>query len=162
MLIPSLLALAGLLLLTVAADHLVLGASRLAALLRIDPVVVGVVVIGLGTSAPEFLVSGVAAARGDTGIAIGNLVGSNVLNVTLILGVAAVMRPIVVSSTVVRREVRLTVLAVAVFAVLVWVELSVVTGAGLGVATVGVLVLLVWWARRGRNAALAEDATEFT
>ncbi len=91
MLVPSLLAVVGLVLLAVAADHLVLGASRLATRLRLSPVVVGVVVIGLGTSAPEFLVSGVAAARGDMGIAVGNIVGSNILNVTLILGVAALV-----------------------------------------------------------------------
>ncbi len=83
------LGLLGLLLLTVAADQLVLGAGRLAAMLRIAPVVVGVVVIGLGTSTPEFLVSGVASARGDGGLAIGNLVGSNIVNLTLILGAAA-------------------------------------------------------------------------
>ena len=88
-----LLAVAGLVVLTVAADHLVLGSSRLARRLRISPVVVGVAVIGLGTSAPEFVVSGLAAARGDAGIAVGNLVGSNILNLTLLLGVAAVICP---------------------------------------------------------------------
>src|SRR6185369_6284013 len=97
-------AIAGLVLLAVAADHLVLGSSRLARRLRISPVVVGVVVIGLGTSAPEFLVSGLAASRGDTGIAIGNIVGSNILNITLILGIAAVISQVTVSSTVIRRE----------------------------------------------------------
>ena len=70
MVFQMLLATAGLVLLTFAADHLVLGSSRLAQRIRISPVVVGVVVIGLGTSAPEFLVSGVAAARGDTGLAV--------------------------------------------------------------------------------------------
>src|SRR5512144_3258733 len=109
MLIAALLAGAGLLLLTLAADHLVLGSSRIAARLRISPVVVGVVVIGLGTSAPEFLVSGVAAARGDMGIAVGNIVGSNILNVSLILGVAALVASVGVTSTVIRREVRLAV-----------------------------------------------------
>jgi hypothetical protein len=76
MLIAALLAGAGLLLLSLAADHLVLGSSRIATRPRISPVVVGVVVVGLGTSAPELLVSGVAAARGDVGIAVGNIVGS--------------------------------------------------------------------------------------
>ena len=80
---------AGLVVLTIAADHLVIGSSRLAARSGFSPVVVGIVVIGLGTSMPEFLVSGVAAARGDTGIAVGNIVGSNIVNLTLILGVAA-------------------------------------------------------------------------
>jgi cation:H+ antiporter len=160
-LVESLLVVAGLVLLTVAADHLVLGSSRIATRLRIAPVVVGVVVIGLGTSAPEFLVSGLAAARGDIGIAVGNIVGSNILNVTLILGVAALVASVGVTSTVIRREVRLAVASVVVFAVATWVGLSVWTGAFLVAAAVGALALLVWWARQGRNQEVASDALEF-
>ena len=133
MFVAPVLAVAGLVLLTVSADHLVLGSSRVAAKLRVSPVVVGVVVIGLGTSAPELLVSGLAAARGDTGIAVGNLVGSNILNLTLILGVAALIGTVGVSSTVIRREVRLAVVAVAMFAVAAWIGLSVWTGAVLAI-----------------------------
>jgi cation:H+ antiporter len=162
MLVESVLVAAGLVLLTVAADHLVLGASRIASRLRISPVVVGVVVIGIGTSAPEFLVSGVAAARGDSGIAVGNLVGSNILNLTVILGLAALVRPVGVSSTVIRREVRLAVAAVAVFAVAAWAGLSTWTGVLLSAATVVALGLLLWWARQGRNVDVAEQATQFT
>jgi len=160
--IESVLVVVGLVLLTFAADHLVLGSSRVAARLRISPVVVGVVVIGLGTSAPEFLVSGVAAARGDFGIAMGNLFGSNVLNVTLILGVAALVGSIGVSSTVIRREVRLAVGAVLAFAVVAWVGLSRWTGLLLAVAALVALWLLLRWAREGRNREVAEAATEFT
>jgi cation:H+ antiporter len=160
-LVESLLVVVGLVLLTVAADHLVLGASRIAARLRITPVVVGVVVIGLGTSAPEFLVSGVAAAHGDMGIAVGNIVGSNILNVTLVLGLAALVASVGVTSTVIRREVRLAVASVVVFAVATWLGLSVWTGALLVAAAVGALVLLVWWARQGRNQEVASDALEF-
>jgi cation:H+ antiporter len=156
-----LLAVAGLLLLTVAADHLVLGSSRMAARLRISPVVVGVVVIGLGTSAPEFLVSGVAAARGDTGIALGNITGSNILNLTLILGVAAVITQVTVASTVIRREVPLAVAAVVLFAGLAWAGLTVITGLVLLIAAAGTLWLLVRWAGQGRNTELAEETLEY-
>jgi cation:H+ antiporter len=163
MAVQILLAAAGLALLTLAADHLVLGSSRLARRLRISPVVVGVVVIGLGTSAPELLVSGVAAAQGDTGIAVGNIVGSNILNLTLILGVAALVGPVVVTSTVLRREVRLAVGAVAVFAVLAWAGLGWVAGAALAAASLGALVLLLRWAREPRgNQELADDVAGFT
>ena len=162
MLFESLLVVVGLVLLTVAADHLVLGSSRIAGRLRIAPVVVGVVVIGLGTSAPEFLVSGLAAARGDMGIAVGNIVGSNILNVTLILGVAALVASVGVTSTVIRREVRLSVASVVVFAIATWVGLSVWTAAILTAAAASALVLLVRWARQGRNEQVAEDALEFT
>jgi cation:H+ antiporter len=158
-----LLAAVGLALLTVAADHLVLGSSRLATRLRIPPVVVGVVVIGLGTSAPEFLVSGVAAARGDTGIAVGNLVGSNILNLTLILGVAALVGPIAVTSTVVRREVPLTVAAMVVFAFVAWAGLSPLTGAMLVVLAIAAVLLLLRWAGHGRaEMGLAGEVAEFT
>lgn len=163
MLVQVLLAVAGLGLLTAASDHLVLGASRLARRLHVSPVVVGVVVIGLGTSAPEFLVSGAAAARGDTGIAVGNVVGSNILNLTLVLGVAGLVGPIVVTSSVVRREVPLAVGAATLFALGLWIGLTPLTGAVLAAATAGALALLVHWARQGRgDRELAASATDFT
>ncbi|GIH05253.1 sodium:calcium antiporter [Rhizocola hellebori] len=162
MVFQILYAAAGLVLLTFAADHLVLGSSRLAARMRISPVVVGVVVIGLGTSAPEFLVSGVAAARGDTGIALGNITGSNILNLTLILGVAALVAKVTVTSSVIKREVPLAVGAVVMFGLLAWAGLNVATGAVLALAAVGALALLLRWARQGRNAELAEEVTSYT
>jgi len=88
MLIMVAAGIAGIVLLSVAADQLVLGAARLATRMSVAPVVVGIVVIGLGTSAPELLVSGTAARAGHTTLAIGNLTGSNVLNLTLVLGLA--------------------------------------------------------------------------
>ena len=156
-------AIAGLVLLASAADHLVLGSSRLAHRLRISPVVVGVVVIGLGTSAPEFLVSGLAAARGDTGIAVGNIVGSNILNLTLLLGVAAIIAPIPVVSRVVRREVPLAFAAIVLFGVLAVVAgLAVPTAAILAAAGLAALWSLVRWARTDRTAAeLAHEVDEF-
>jgi cation:H+ antiporter len=163
MLVQLLLAAAGLVLLAFAADHLVLGASRLASRMRVSPVVVGVVVIGLGTSAPEFLVSGVAAARGDTGIAVGNIVGSNILNLTLILGIAAVIGSVSVTSTVIRREVPLAVGAVVLFALVAWAGLTPVTGTVLAAGGLGALWMLLRWARQGRaNQELAADVEEFT
>jgi cation:H+ antiporter len=154
-------AVAGLVLLAFAADQLVLGSSRLARRLRVSPVVIGVVVIGLGTSAPEFLVSGLAAARGDTGLAVGNIVGSNILNLTLLLGIAAMIAPIPVASTVVRREVPLALAAIALFGLLAVVAgLSAVTGAILAVAGLAALWLLVRWARAGRAEAGLVDEVE--
>ena len=162
MVIQVLLAVAGLVVLTFAADHLVLGSSRLAQRMRISPVVVGVVVIGLGTSAPEFLVSGVAAARGDTGLAVGNITGSNILNLTLILGIAALAGQVAVASQVIRREVPLAVAAVTLFAFLAWAGLSPVTGVVLAVAGVFAVLALLRWARQGRsNDEVATDAAEF-
>lgn len=155
------LALAGLVLLTFAADHLVLGSSRIATAMRISPVMVGVVIIGLGTSAPEFLVSGLAAAAGDTGIALGNIIGSNVLNLTLILGTAGLIRRVRVASTVIQREALLAVAAVTVFGFFAWAGLTVWAGIIFGVGAVVALWLLVRWAAQDRNSELAGEATEY-
>lgn len=95
---------AGLALLAVGAELLVKGASRLARLIGISPLVVGLTVVAYGTSAPELVVSADAAMRGNPGLAIGNAVGSNILNVLLILGVCAVIRPLAISASVVRRD----------------------------------------------------------
>jgi len=133
----------GLVLLTVAADQLVVGSGRLAARWGVSPVVVGVVVIGLGTSAPEVVVSGLAAARGDAGLALGNLVGSNIINLTLILGVAGLAAPIAVHSSVPRREAPLTVGAVLLLAAFALVGLGRAGGVVLGVAAAGAVLLLV-------------------
>jgi cation:H+ antiporter len=157
-----LLAIAGLALLTFAADHLVLGSSRIATRLRISPVVVGVVVIGVGTSAPEFLVSGVAAAEGHTGIALGNISGSNILNLTLILGVAALIGRLAVASAVIRREVPLAVAAVVLFGVLAFTGLNVWAGILLAMAMVAAIWLLLCWANQGRNTELANEVAEYT
>jgi cation:H+ antiporter len=162
MITQILLAVGGLILLTFAADHLVLGSSRIATRLRISPVVVGVVVIGLGTSAPEFLVSGVAAARGDTGIALGNITGSNILNLTLILGIAALVGRVAVASSVIRRELPLTIAALTLFGLLAFAGLNRWTGIVLAVAMVTSVWLLLRWAALGRNSELAKEVEEFT
>lgn len=162
MLLEIVLGVAGLVVLTIGADHLVLGSSRVAARLRLSPVVVGVVVIGLGTSAPEFLVSGVAAATGTPGIAVGNIVGSNILNLTFVLGVAALIAPVAVASTVVRREVPLAVAAVALFAAASLVGLTAPVGLALLIPLAAALVLLIRWAKAGPDPELADEVEEFT
>ena len=93
-LLPWLLLGAGIVLLGMGASWLVDGASRLALLLGISPMVVGLTVVGFGTSMPEFTVSVLAASRGSTDLSLGNAVGSNIMNLLLVLGVAAVLVPI--------------------------------------------------------------------
>lgn len=95
---------AGLVMVIVAAERFVYGASALAHNLRISPLVIGVVVAGFGTSAPELLVSSIAAWEGKSGLAIGNAIGSNITNIALVLGLTAVVRPLSVHSQVLRRE----------------------------------------------------------
>lgn len=153
------LAAAGLLVMAVAADHLVVGASRVAARLRIAPVVVGVVIIGLGTSAPEFLAAGLASVRGEVALALASLVGSNILNVTLVLGVAALIAPVVVASSTVKREAPMSVVGVTIFAVAVLLGLGIVAGVVLAVAVVAAMWVLVRVARTAEEPVPATVAT---
>lgn len=113
----ALIALAGGIgLLAFAADQFVLGASRVALIKRVRPLVVGVLIIGFGTSLPELLVSWIAAAGEQAEIAIGNIVGSNLANLSLLLGVGAAMVPLVVDSRTVRQEATLAFGAAILFA----------------------------------------------
>lgn len=106
----------GLLLLTKAADLFVDGAVAIAGAARISPVVVGAVIVGFGTSAPELLVSGIAALNGDVDLGVGNVVGSNVANLSLVLGAAALVVPLLVTQAVISKEAPISLLAVLLFA----------------------------------------------
>lgn len=105
--------LGGLVLLVLGARLLVSGASRLALALGISPLVVGLTVVAFGTSAPELAVSVGAALGGQNDIAVGNVVGSNVLNVLLILGVSALITPLAVDRQLIRQEVPIMIAASA-------------------------------------------------
>jgi cation:H+ antiporter len=149
----------GLALLAWSADHLVLGASRLAARLGVPTLVVGVVVIGFGTSSPEMLVSGLAAAGGAADVGVGNVIGSNLANLTLVLGIGALVAPIAVHSGVVRREVPLALAASALFALLLQDGLSRLDAALLGTGLLAALALMLRWTVRGPSADAAAGST---
>lgn len=103
--LPSLAAVAaGLIVLVWSADRFVFGAASLARAAGISPLVVGMTIVGFGTSAPELAVSTLAAIQGSNGISIGNIVGSNICNIALILGICAVIRVLEVQSGILRRE----------------------------------------------------------
>jgi cation:H+ antiporter len=106
----------GLFLLTKAADLFVDGAVAIAGAAKISPVVVGAVIVGFGTSAPELLVSSIAAVNGDVDLGVGNIVGSNVANISLVLGAAALIVPLLVTKAVIAREAPISLLAVLMFA----------------------------------------------
>ena len=95
----------GLVVLVVGAEALVLGASRLAAMVGIPSLVIGLTIVAFGTSAPELAVSVTSAANGQADLALGNVVGSNIFNVLFILGLAAVVAPLVVAQQLVRVDV---------------------------------------------------------
>jgi len=104
MLLPVFALLAGIALLAFAADRFVDGAAAAARHARMPPLVIGMLVVGFGTSAPEMVVSGFAAHAGNPGIALGNAYGSNITNIGLILGLSALLAPVAVRSRVLRRE----------------------------------------------------------
>tara|TARA_R110000787_G_scaffold63679_8_gene143679 strand:+ start:7852 stop:8814 length:963 start_codon:yes stop_codon:yes gene_type:complete len=105
MVLPSLAIVGGLLLLVWSADKFVEGAAAVAAHYSIPPLLIGMIIIGFGTSAPEMMVSAFAASEGNPGLALGNAYGSNIANIGLILGVTAMICPIAAQSVVVKKEV---------------------------------------------------------
>lgn len=100
----ALLILGGLALLIAGGDLLVRGAVRLATRLGISPLLIGLTLVGFGTSTPELVTSVQASLAGSPGIAIGNIVGSNIANILLILGISALMAPIAVTSSALKRD----------------------------------------------------------
>lgn len=148
----------GVILLAWASDQLVVGAARLAVLWRVAPLVIGVVIIGFGASSPELVVSALAAARGEPEIAVGNIVGSNLVNLGMILGVGVLIFPLAVDSRTVRREAPLNLAAAVLFAFLVRGGLGRVEGLVLLADMVGALGLVI---RRRPGDSLGVEAAEF-
>ncbi|WP_075593435.1 calcium/sodium antiporter [Pseudoalteromonas sp. PAB 2.2] len=112
--------LCGFVLLIWSADRFVDGAAVSAKYAGMPTLLIGMVVVGFGTSAPEMLVSAMAAADGSPELALGNAVGSNIVNIGLILGLTAIISPIVVHSTIVKKELPLLLLVSILLAVLIW------------------------------------------
>lgn len=103
----------GLVLLIWSADRFVTGASMAAHHLGVAPLIIGLIIVGFGTSAPEMLVSVTAAMDGAPELALGNAIGSDIVNIALILGLAALISPIAVQSKILRRELPLLIIATA-------------------------------------------------
>ncbi len=131
------------------ADQFVSGAAGLARTLKVSALIIGLVIVGLGTSAPEMLVAGVAAWEGNTGLAIGNSIGSNITNIALVLGVTAMIAPpLVVHSKLLRRELPvLFIIMLLVFVLFFDLHLSFVDGIILLLALVA---FIGWMVRLGR------------
>jgi cation:H+ antiporter len=146
--------LAGLGLLAVAPDRFVLGSAGLADRYGVSRVLIGAVIIGFGTSAPEMLVSGLAAAGGEPEVGVGNIIGSNMANLGLVIGVAGLVAALRVPGELLRREVPLVIAATVAFAIAVQDGLTRIEGlvllAGLAVA----LVIIVRGASRPAKGAV--------
>jgi cation:H+ antiporter len=139
---------AGLVILIVAADRLVIAAVRIAKVLDVSAVIIGAVIVGFGTSVPEFAVSAVAAAEGKIDLAVSNVVGSNIANLTLVLGVAGVIVVLRCAHSVIRREGLLMLGSVSLLALmLIDGSLSRWEGLVLSVAMVAAVLILVRWSK---------------
>lgn len=115
MFIQVLILLVSLVVLVWSADKFVLGASSLARNLGISPMVIGLTIVAMGSSAPEMMVAATASFQGNPNTAIGNAIGSNITNIALVLGITALLQPLTVSSTTIKREIPL-ILAVTALA----------------------------------------------
>ena len=132
------------------ADWMVRGAARLQGSLGLSPIVIGLTVVSLGTSAPELIVAVVATLRGNADIAIGNVLGSNLANIGLILGATALVRPLLVAERVVRREIPIMIfLTLLVYPLLIDLEVNRIDGAVLTLS-LGLYITYVFY--RGRKA----------
>ncbi|MEE6074837.1 calcium/sodium antiporter [Avibacterium paragallinarum] len=112
--------LVGLSILVWSADRFIDGAASLASYLGMSPLLIGIVIIGFGTSAPEIIVSALSALNHSPGIALGNAYGSNITNIALILGVTAMIKPIMVNSQVLKKELPVLMLVTLLSAFLIY------------------------------------------
>ncbi len=144
----------GLALLAWGGDRFIIGASATARNLGVPPVLVGLTIVGFATSAPEMLVSAFAARAGSPGLAVGNAVGSNIANLGLVLGAAVIIRPIVVQSQTLRRELPALLISTFVpFLLFLDGTLSIVDAV---VLLIALFVLVYWLAYLGYRASVLD------
>jgi len=137
----------GLVLLVWGGDRFVYGASAVARNLGVTPLIIGLTIVSFATSAPEFLVSTVAAVRGAPGLAIGNAIGSNIANIGLVLGAVALIHPIKLQTTNAQRE--MGILIVITFMTVFLFSDSLLSRLDGIVLLTGLIIFGVWVVRRG-------------
>ncbi len=144
----------GLAVLVWSADTFIDGATSLAVRFNMPSFLIGVVILGIGTSAPELVVSALAAVAGSPDLALGNAYGSNIINITLVLGVTALISPILIRANVIRHDLilLLAVTALAAFQLLDG-NLSLTDGIVLIASLIGVLLIQIFLSLRNNTAA---------
>ena len=152
---------AGLILLVWSADKFVEGSATTASHFGTPPLLIGMVVVSFGTSAPEMAVSALAASQGNPGLALGNAYGSNITNIALILGITALLAPIAVHSQVMRKELPILILVTAFAGWQLWDgDLSRMDAIGLMLAFVVLIGWSIYQGLRQPDDALAKEMTE--
>jgi len=144
----------GLLFLIWGADRFVHGAAATARNLGIPPLLIGLTIVAMATSAPEILISVVAALRGQPDLAIGNAIGSNIANVGLVLGVVALLRPVELKSATLRREMP-ALLAVSLLTVSLFLDSYLGRVDGL-VLLAGLVIVMIWLVRLGIRSSASD------
>lgn len=147
----TLLVIGGLALLIWGADRFVHGAAATARNMGIAPLLIGLTVVAFATSAPEVLVSVVAALQKEPGLAFGNAIGSNIVNIGLVLGLTAMIRPIKLESATLRREMP-ALLAVSLLTVSLFLDTRLSRVDGI-VMLAGLVIVMVWLTRLGMRSA---------
>lgn len=149
MLFASISIIIGLLFLTYGADRLVLGSSAIALKLGVSPLLIGITIVAFGTSAPELIVSINAAMTGNGGISVGNVVGSNIANIGLILGIASLITPMTVHVNLIRRDIPIMI---GISLISGWFifgeEVSRLEGAFLFSGLIAFVIMSVVWAKK--------------
>lgn len=151
----------GLVLLFIGAEGLIRGSSNLAIKIGITPLVVGLTVVAFGTSTPELVVSLKAALLGNSTISLGNVIGSNIANIALILGVASLIRPLDVHAKVIMREIPIMIgISVLLLLLLIDGELGFIDGLIFVVGLIVYLVVNVLIARKEKNPEIDSEFKE--
>lgn len=148
----------GLFLLIYSADKFIIGAAATASYLGVSSMVVGLIVIGFGTSAPEMVVSAIAAMKGNPGLALGNAIGSNITNIGLVLGVGIAFAPLLISSNTIKREMPI-LLFVTLFVLVLMFDGSQTRSDGL-LLILSMFAMTVWMAWLGLSQSRKKDVLE--
>ena len=147
----------GLLLLIWGADRFVHGAGATARNLGVAPLLIGLTIVAFATSAPEMLISIVAAFRGETDLAVGNAIGSNITNIGLVLGGVALLKPIEITSSILRQKM-LVLLAVTLLTAFLFLDYYLSLGDGV-VLLISLLIVMVWLCQLGSRSSTDDSIT---
>ena len=140
-----------------AADRLVAGASAAARNFGVSPLIIGLTIVGFGTSAPELVVSATASLRNNAGLALGNAIGSNIANLGMVLGITALIRPLSLGSAALKREYPLLLLIMMVCYIML---LDLVYSSMEGwILLAGLAALVVWLVRLGIKGTSTDSLT---
>ncbi|MDG4812435.1 calcium/sodium antiporter [Hydrogenovibrio sp. 3SP14C1] len=162
LILPLITLFVGLALLVWSSDLFIEGAASTAIHMNISPLIIGVVVLGFGTSAPEILVAILASIDDSPGLAIGNVVGSNIANIGLVLGVTAIISPVVIKSSLLKREFPI-LLGISLIGILLMLDQDLDTTDGIILLAL-LLIVMTWMIRANKNMTpndpLAEETIE--